>query len=565
MTFLYKEIVVQVTPDETTVAVLEDQKLMEVYLEKPEKNRLAGNIYQGKVVNVLPGMQAAFVDIGLEKNAFLYVEDAYPNKSLNGEEETILKTPGIRDVLKEGQTLTVQVIKEPLGSKGARVTSNITLPGRFLVLMPTFDYIAISRRIEDETERTRLKEIVQRITSQQVGLIIRTAAAGASAEELREDFHHLMIIWEMIQKKRKAGPPILIHQDLGLLERILRDILTEDISKLVVNSQEAFYKVMEFARRVAPYLKGKVVLNETRDLLGEYNVPLQMEQALKRKVWLDCGGYLVIDEVEALTVIDVNTGKYIGTTNLAETVLKTNLDAAVEIVRQLRLRNIGGIIIVDFIDMEKPSHQQQVLDTLEAELRQDKVKTNVLGITQLGLVQLTRKKVSRDLSSILQRECPYCQGTGLVLSEEVVAIKAKKEIIKAAEMTAPYILVEVHPAVAGLLLKTQEDFLHQLEKDTDKKILIRGVSLLHLEDIKVTKLFQEDQLIQSYIPLKVGEILKVKVSDLDKEKLENGVAHLEGTDIIIAEAGAFLGREVLVEITHVNRGKTKGKIVALNH
>jgi ribonuclease G len=565
VTFLYKEIVVQVTPDETTVAVLEDQKLMEVYLEKPEKNRLAGNIYQGKVVNVLPGMQAAFVDIGLEKNAFLYVEDAYPNKSLNGEEETILKTPGIRDVLKEGQTLTVQVIKEPLGSKGARVTSNITLPGRFLVLMPTFDYIAISRRIEDETERTRLKEIVQRITSQQVGLIIRTAAAGASAEELREDFHHLMIIWEMIQKKRKAGPPILIHQDLGLLERILRDILTEDISKLVVNSQEAFYKVMEFARRVAPYLKGKVVLNETRDLLGEYNVPLQMEQALKRKVWLDCGGYLVIDEVEALTVIDVNTGKYIGTTNLAETVLKTNLDAAVEIVRQLRLRNIGGIIIVDFIDMEKPSHQQQVLDTLEAELRRDKVKTNVLGITQLGLVQLTRKKVSRDLSSILQRECPYCQGTGLVLSEEVVAIKAKKEIIKAAEMTAPYILVEVHPAVAGLLLKTQEDFLHQLEKDTDKKILIRGVSLLHLEDIKVTKLFQEDQLIQSYIPLKVGEILKVKVSDLDKEKLENGVAHLEGTDIIIAEAGAFLGREVLVEITHVNRGKTKGKIVALNH
>lgn len=558
---MYKEIVVQVTPEETTVAVLEDQRLMEVYLEKSESLQLAGNIYQGKVVNVLPGMQAAFVDIGLEKNAFLYVEDAYPNRTVHGEEETKAKAPQISDLLKKGQVLTVQVVKEPLGTKGARVTSNITLPGRFLVLMPTLDYIAISRRIEDEAERIRLKKIVEGFISEGAGVIIRTVAASASAEELEEDYHHLMLIWEMIKKKRNTAPPALVHQDLGLLERILRDILTDDITKLVVNSKEAFYKIMEFASSVAPYLKGKVALRETKDLLSEYNIPAQIDQALKRKVWLDCGGYLVIDEVEALTVIDVNTGKYIGSTNLAETVLKTNLDAAVEIARQLRLRNIGGIIIIDFIDMEKPSHQQQVLDLLEQELKKDKIKTNVLGITQLGLVQLTRKKVSRDLSSILQKECPYCQGTGLVMSEEVVSLKTKKEIIKATELTAPIILVEVHPAVAGILLKNEGRFLRNLEKETGKRIVIRGVALLHLEEIKVTKAYYEDQLAEYYIPLKVGEILKLKVKSTTAENNRDGLAYLEGVEITVNEGGLYLGQEVLVEITHINKERAKGRII----
>lgn len=559
---LHKEIVVQVNSEETTVAVLEEQKLMEVYLEEAESHQLTGNIYQGKVINVLPGMQAAFVDIGLEKNAFLYVEDAYPNRgNIYGEDEAVIKTPQIRDILKEGQTIMVQVIKEPLGTKGARVTSNITLPGRFLVLMPTLDYIAISRRIEDETERTRLKKAVQDIVAEGMGVIIRTVAAGASIEELEEDYHHLMLLWEMIQKKRKAPPPSLIHQDLGLLERILRDILTEDITKLVVNSREAFYKIMEFSSSVAPYLKGKVALKEIPDLLSEYNIPAQIDQALKRKVWLDCGGYLVIDEVEALTVIDVNTGKYIGSKNLQETVLKTNLDAVVEIARQLRLRNIGGIIIIDFIDMEKPSHQQLVLDRLEQELKKDKVKTNVLGMTQLGLVQLTRKKVSRDLSSILQKECPYCQGTGLVLSEEAVCLKAKKEIIKAASQVGPTILVEVHPAVAALLLKSHGKFLEKLESETDKKIVIRGVSLFHLEDIKVTKIYQEEQLEDYYNPLRVGEILKLRVTGLSPENNKDGTSRLESIEVFIKDGSAYLNQEVFTEITHISRGKAKGKII----
>lgn len=557
---MYKEIVVQVTPAETAVAVLEDQRLMEIYLEKEENYHLAGNIYRGKVVNVLPGMQAAFVDIGLEKNAFLYVEDAHPNKILRGEDESIVKMPQISDLLKVGQTVTVQVLKEPLGTKGARVTSNITLPGRFLVLMPTLNYVAISRRIEDETERVRLKNIVQKFLPEGVGVIIRTVAANASGEELEEDFHYLMSVWEMVKEKSKIPPPALVHQDLGLFERILRDVLTEDVTKLVVNSKEAFYKIMEFAEAVAPYLKGKVAFKETTDLFSEYNIPSQIEQALRRKVWLDCGGYLVIDEVEALTVIDVNTGKYIGSTNLEETILKTNLEAAVEIARQLRLRNIGGIIIIDFIDMEKPAHQQQVLDVLERELKKDKVKTNVLGITQLGLVQLTRKKVSRSLSRILQKECPYCQGTGLVLSEETVCLKVKKEIIKATELTAPLILVEVHPEVAGLLLKNENNFLQQLKEKTGKKILIRGIATFHLEEIKITKAFTEDQLVQTYSPLQVGEILQLKIVGVRDEK--SGIAYFNSVEIIVKDGKPFLGQEVLVEITRLDKENAKGRIVA---
>lgn len=561
---MFKEIVVHITPEETVVAVLEEHKLVEIYIERSLNQRLVGNIYRGKVANVLPGMQAAFIDIGLEKNAFLYVEDAFPGRVTGSEEEVDEPQqvrPNIGDLLREGQTITVQVIKEPFGTKGARVTTNITLPGRYLVLMPTLNYIGVSRRIEGESERNRLKAIAGELCRDGIGAIVRTVAAGANADELKEDFNSLYKLWQKIKNRPTGATPALIHRDLELLERVLRDILAEDINRILVNSKEAYQKTQEFAEIFAPYLKYKIVLKEA-DLLKEYNIPAQIEQALKRKVWLDCGGYIVIDQVEALTVIDVNTGKYVGGTTLADTVLKTNLEAAREIARQLRLRNIGGIVIIDFIDMNDNGHRELVLETLEQELKKDRTKTNVLGITQLGLVELTRKKSCQGLGSMLQKDCPYCQGKGKVLSEETVSLKAKRQILATAEYTqAPILLVEAHPKVAALLVGSGGELLNQLEQQTGKKIVVRGLSSIHLEEVKLTQVQNEEQLGELASPVKVGEILQVKVEEPLAANPRDGIARIDGYIINVTGGGAYIGVEIPVEITRVNRTSAKARLV----
>ncbi|MBC7326250.1 MAG: Rne/Rng family ribonuclease, partial [Moorella sp. (in: Bacteria)] len=297
--------------------------------------------------------------------------------------------------------------KEPQGSKGARVTTQITLPGRYLVFMPTVNYIGLSRRINDEEERERLKTLARVVKPRRMGLIVRTAAAGASLEELRADSKALGCTWKKIREQaRRSKAPRLLHQDVELSLRILRDLYTEDVSRLLVNSRETYNKVIEILAGRSPDLGQRVVLREGADLFDLYGVQNQVEQALKRKVWLKCGGYLIIDQMEALTAIDVNTGKYVGRHNLADTVLTTNLEAAVEVARQLRLRNIGGIIVVDFIDMENPAHQEQVIKVLEKELARDKTRTQILGFTRLGLLEMTRKKDQLELGSVLQQDCP---------------------------------------------------------------------------------------------------------------------------------------------------------------
>lgn len=562
---MFKEIMIQITADETAVAVIEEHKLVEIYLERSLNQRLVGNIYRGKVANVLPGMQAAFVDIGLEKNAFLYVEDAYPGRVVNAEAEIERMSqnhPHISELLKEEQNVTVQVVKEPLGTKGARVTTNITLPGRYLVLMPTMDYVGVSRRIEQESERNRLKSITQGLCCEGCGAIVRTAALGASQSELQEDFNALYQLWLKIKNRQNQAAPALIHRDLELLERILRDVLTEDVNRLIVNSKEIMQKTLDFAEIFAPYLKHKIMLRETADLLTEYNIPAQIDQALKRKVWLDCGGYIVIDQVEALTVIDVNTGKYVGSTSLADTVLKTNLDATVEIARQLRLRNIGGIVIIDFIDMHDPVHQQQVVEALETELKKDKTKTNVLGITQLGLVELTRKKACRGLESMLQRDCPYCQGKGKIMSQETVSLKAKRQIIATAEYsTSPILYVEAHPSVAALLLGSGGTGIQELEEQLGKRIVIRGLSTIHIEEVKITQLQDEGQLADLAWPVKIGEIHRVKIEEPLQGNPRDGIARLDGYIITVADGGAYLGLDIPVEIIKVNRTSAKAKII----
>lgn len=406
-----REILMQVEGTETKVAVIEDGQLVELYVERDLDQRVVGNIYKGVVKNILPGMQAAFVDIGLEKNAFLYVSDISPVQH-QGEQAD---PQPIQYLLKEGQEIMVQISKEPVGTKGARITAQITIPGRYLVLLPTVEHVAVSRRIESEAERSRLLGLAQSLKPSRMGLIVRTVGEGASQAELEKDRDHLLRIWTQIAQNFAACPPgSIVFKDLMLSQRILRDIFSEDVNRLMVNSRSLYTQVIEFVQFMEPRLKGRVFVCNMRELFEKYNVDYEMKQALDRKVWMKNGSYLIIDRTEALTVIDVNTGKYVGSKDLVDTVLRTNLEATKEIARQLRIRNIGGIIIIDFIDMSDPAHKLKVLQAFEEELKKDKVKTHVLGITPLGLVEITRKKVRQSLDSTLESICPLCQGKGRV-------------------------------------------------------------------------------------------------------------------------------------------------------
>ncbi|ADG83371.1 Rne/Rng family ribonuclease [Thermincola potens] len=563
---MLKEILVNVREEETRVAVLEDKVVVEIYIERSLNQRLVGNIYKGKVENVLPGMQAAFVDIGLEKNAFLFVEDAVPPRTTTDEEAKSNYHVNITDVLKEGQEILVQIAKEPIGTKGARVTTHITLPGRYLVLMPTVDYIGISRRIENESERERLKALAEKVKPANMGLIVRTIAEGMDEEELVQDVTVLTKLWKKIQNRSCHGPvPNLIHKDLELVQRILRDIFTEDIDNLIIDSRYEYEKVLELMELTTPQLKSRVSLYEQDNLFEKFGVDEEIEKILKPRVWLKCGGYIVIDQTEALTAIDVNTGKYVGSTNLADTVLKTNLDAAVEIARQLRLRNIGGIIIVDFIDMPDQEHQRMVLQKLEEEVRKDKTKTNVLGLTQLGLVEMTRKKVRQGLENVLLKPCPYCDGRGKVLSEETISIRAKNEIFKLAQHTsAEAILVEVHPSVASLLIGSGGTQLRELEAKTKKSILIRGCEHYHQEVINIRALYSQSEIEAIGVPVRPGQILEVRIEEPHASNVYDGIGRVNGFIVDVEGASALIGETVPVEITKVYRTYCKARVVDLH-
>ena len=417
-----REILMRVEEADTKVAVVEDGQLVELYVERDMDQRVVGNIYKGVVKNILPGMQAAFVDIGLEKNAFLYVADARTEPAA-GTDGLPIEEPPIQTLLKEGQEILVQIAKEPVGSKGARITAQITLPGRYLVLMPTTEHVAVSRQIQGVAERKRLLELTQTLKPEKMGLIARTVAEGADEKELMQDRDQLLRVWDEIDRRFSTTKQAnIIYKDLVLSQRILRDIFSEDVNRLMVNSRGLYNQVIEFVQMMEPRLKNKVFVCNMEELFEKYNVEFEMKQALNRKVWMKNGSYLIFDHTEALTVIDVNTGKYVGSTDLMDTVLRTNMEAAREIARQLRIRNIGGIIIIDFIDMNSEAHKKKVLDAFENELKKDKVRTHVLGITPLGLVEITRKKVRQSLDSTLEAVCPGCHGKGRVPIESLSAL-----------------------------------------------------------------------------------------------------------------------------------------------
>jgi len=556
---LQKELLVDVQEEQVLVTVVENGKLMEVYVEREFNKRVVGNIYLGLVKNVLPGMQAAFVDIGLEKNAFLFMEDAIPSKSMLEDSFKNSKL-NIRDTLKEGQQILVQVSKEPVASKGARVTTNINIPGRYTVLIPYTEYVGVSRRIESDQEKDRLKKIANNVKLENMGIVVRTVAEGAGEKELETDLQNLQGIWAKIEKKLREGTvPRILYKDLDLTQRIIRDLLDERVSKITVNCIEVKEQILETMVLLACEHKCSVVYEEG-DILEKYAILNQLDQAFNKRVWLKSGAYIVIDQTEALTAIDVNTGKYVGKDNLQSTVFNTNLQAAVEIAKQLRLRDIGGIIVIDFIDMEKPEHKQLVMEALEKELKNDKTKTTIMGVTNLGLVEMTRKKARMGLENLMLNNCPYCEGKGKVLSTETIALKARKRARSLAEiMQQSAILVKANPLVAAQIIGINGASLKKLEESTEKTIMVKGEESFHLEHVEVNSI--SDKELEAYLSVKEKDIINIKVDEAQSGDGKDGIARLNGYVISIINGSSFVGKEVKVKIIKAYKTYARGEIV----
>lgn len=565
MILLSKEIIVNCGARETRVAVLEDGELVEVYLEKVEEQRLVGHIYKGKVANILPGMQAAFVNVGLARNAFLYVDDAL--ESVPGIDDLpsgVGKSSRIRDVLKPGQAVMVQVSKEHFGRKGARITRHITLPGRYLVLMPTVEYIGLSRRIGRGPERERLRELSAELCPPGMGLIVRTMAEGVSKEELARDIDFLTILWNRIRKQaEEAKAPALIHKDLALLYRVVRDLFDADVTKMIIDNENDYRAVTSLLADVNPVLRERVYLfQQNRPIFDVFGIEARLDRMLGRRVWLQCGGYIVIDHTEALTAIDVNTGKFVGSTTLADTVLKANLEAAREIARQLRLRNIGGIIVIDFIDMDEAGHRQQVMAALEDALRPDKTKTSVMGITELGLVEMTRQKVRQGIGEYLQKECPCCEGSGRILTEEAAAARVENELLTLLRASPEEaFLVAVNPAVGALLIGPNGSNLERIQADTGKAVFFRGESSRALKEHAVLLAGDAAQVSRAALPVARGDVYTLLVEARHNTREADGIARVEGYVVQIADAAGWVGERVAVEITKVHKTFATARIL----
>ncbi|HSW35110.1 MAG TPA: Rne/Rng family ribonuclease, partial [Candidatus Limnocylindrales bacterium] len=556
-----KKIIVNCDNRATRVAILEKGKLVELDIERPLQQRVVGNLYKGVVANVLPGMQAAFVDIGLEKNAFLYVDDIFTD--LNDESPPPARGP-IDKLLRAGEEIMVQVIKEPHGSKGARVTGQITLPGRYLVLVPGADYIGVSRRIDSQTERERLRREVETLKPDALGLIVRTVAEGVETEVMEQDLQFLVQLWDriLIRFQQQIAPAIL-YQDLSLTCRIARDLFAEEFNSFLIDNEYEYAKVREIVDYISPHLSSKVkYYKEKEPIFERYGIEKEIEKALARQVWLKSGGYLVFDETEALAVVDVNTGRYIGQRNLAETILKTNLEAAEEIARQLRLRDIGGIIVIDFIDMSIEDHRQKVLEKLNVSIKNDRTKTYVLGITNLGLVEMTRKKVRQDLSEYLQQPCPYCSGSGRVLTPLVASTRIERELKKQLLVeSSKAVLVEMHHEVAAIIIGTGGANLKKLEEELELHIFIRGSGDIHIEHYRIAARGSQQEIQVLAFPVTVGEILEVTIEELHAANFNHGIAHLQGFVINVEGAGEQVGKKVLVEIKEISRTFARAALI----
>jgi len=509
------KMLVESDPHETRVAVLEEDLLTEIYLERRYHRGVVGNVYKGRVSRVLPGMQAAFVDIGLDRDAFLYVADVYvadavdavdasdtATEALRTDEDLDLgpnvqdddtfgvepyrpdfaPEPTIDSLLKVGQELLVQVTKDPMPNKGARVTTQVTFPGRFVVYLPTVSHVGVSRRIEDETERLRLRELLESTPRGGGGVIVRTAGEGRSAEDFTADLAYLGSRWETVRSRAEtAVAPALMHQDFDLALRLVRDLFSAEFSLLWVDGESTYERIVEFLDQVQPQLVSRVKLDrEERGLFERFGIEKEIEAALKPKVWLKSGGYLVINPTEALVAIDVNTGRFVGRQNLEETALAANLEAVEEAVRQIRLRDLGGIIVLDLIDMTDPVHREQVSQALELELRKDRGKHKVLSISEFGLVQITRKRSRANLERLLTQTCPYCEGSGRIQSIATICLSLRRTALALrGTLTSKELLVRVHPEVARMLQSEERGILEEIERVLAVGVILQADAKLH--------------------------------------------------------------------------------------
>ncbi|MBW2591776.1 MAG: Rne/Rng family ribonuclease [Deltaproteobacteria bacterium] len=508
---MYKTIVINATDHETRMALLEDGTISEILMERNDDSDIAGNVYKGRVQRVLPGMQAAFVDIGLNQAAFIYVDDIIDESSREFEkifiedevdlENMAEKEPKtttsqnglIEELIREGQEMLVQVVKAPIGTKGARISTYISLPGRFLVLMPKSDHIGVSRRIEGEEERCRLKKCVENLRTEPYGYIVRTAAEGVSESKFVYEMGFLNNMWQNIQKKAQTtSAPAILHQELNLTLRAVRDLLLHEAEKLVIDSRKGYESILEFLDTLMPSLKSSVELYDGLEpVFDAYNLEGDIFRAIKKKVWLKSGGYIVIEHTEALVAIDVNTGRYVGKHNLEETILKTNLEAVKEIAYQIRLRDLGGIIIIDFIDMERTVNREKVYNALKEALERDRSKTHVLPISDLGLIQMTRKRIRKSLSRILCEPCFYCDGEGYLVSRRTICYNISREIMRdVADMTGVKLTLRVNPEIAELLHGEENSIIVSLEKQIGKQINIYPNSQFHMEEFDIFEMAQ---------------------------------------------------------------------------
>ncbi len=477
-----EEILVNVTPREVRAALLENGVLQEVYVERAMRRGLISNIYKGQVSRVLPGMQAAFVDIGLERTAFLHASGIVQREP-NGNDAGQQSLPDIRDLIREGQEVLVQVVKDPLGTKGARLTTFITLPSRFLVLLPAGHGVGVSARIDDEGERDRLRDIVLELLEEDDadgGVIIRTAAEGASREALRADLTFLRKLWSVVQLQcSKGAVKTLVHEDLPLPIRVLRDLVTVDVERILVDSREDFEKMRTFAASFLPEIEPMLELyTRRRPIFDLHGIEDEIRKALDRSIPLKSGGYVIFDQTEAMTTVDVNTGGYVGHRNLEETIYRTNLEAAVAIARQLRLRNLGGIIIVDFIDMEEEDHRLRVMEVFEQSMARDHARHQITPVSPLGLVEMTRKRTRESLQNILCESCPNCDGRGFVMTTASVCFEIFREILRQhRQFTFDEVLVLAHQDVIELLLDEEANGLAEIEEQIGKTIRLQPESL----------------------------------------------------------------------------------------
>ena len=561
-----RELLISVEVSEQRVAVLEDDKVAEAYLERPERRSIAGNIYKGSVDNVLPGMEAAFIEIGLEKNGFLYVDEV-----IAPELEGRPHGRKIQDLLSRGQEVMVQAVKDPMKSKGARLTTEISLPGRFVVFVPHGEGLGVSRRLEDD-ERTRLRDILKKLDVKKGGVIIRTAAEGASADDIERDLVFLQRLWKTIEMRAKASKaPSLVYQEAELPLRVIRDLFTEDFERALVDHERTYKRVVGYLKKTSPHMADRVSrYREKTPLMESSGVDGEIRSTLSRRVDLPSGGYLVFDYAEAFTVIDVNTGRFVGSRGksaggrLEDTITKNNLEAVKEVVRQLRLRDIGGIIVIDFIDMANPKNRATVEEALKTELERDRTKTYVVEISPLGLVEMTRQNVTDGPREILTRKCTVCGGDGVILSEASAAVDAERRL-RALAASAPRtkaFKVELEAKVASRLVGPGASRLLAIEEETKRRFLLVPRSDVAVERFEVLGKGTPESLAGNAKGAELeGKQVELKLGEVGRYDVKAGVGKLDGVTVCVGNASGLVGKKAKVRIERVLDGTAYATVV----